>query len=84
MKYFPSNYFDLAIVDPEYGIDAGNMTMGKGRNKKYSKKTGIKNHRIKNILMNYSGFPKIRLFGVAINSQTNCMYQEVGLFGIKC
>jgi len=38
MKYFPSNYFDLAIVDPEYGIDAANMTMGKGRNKKYSKK----------------------------------------------
>lgn len=38
MKHFPSNYFDLAIVDPEYGIDAANMTMGRGKNKKYSKK----------------------------------------------
>jgi site-specific DNA-methyltransferase (adenine-specific) len=24
------NYFDLAIVDPPYGIDAGKMTMGRG------------------------------------------------------
>jgi site-specific DNA-methyltransferase (adenine-specific) len=27
--------WDLAIVDPEYGIDAGNMQMGKGKNKLY-------------------------------------------------
>lgn len=26
----PDNAFDLAIVDPPYGIDAANMTMGKG------------------------------------------------------
>lgn len=26
----PDKYFDLAIVDPPYGIDAGNMTMGRG------------------------------------------------------
>jgi site-specific DNA-methyltransferase (adenine-specific) len=38
MKRYPDNYFDLAIVDPEYGIDAGNMTMGSGKNKKYTKK----------------------------------------------
>ncbi len=38
MKYYSDNYFDLAIVDPEYGIDAANMTMGRGKNKKYSKK----------------------------------------------
>jgi site-specific DNA-methyltransferase (adenine-specific) len=30
MKRYPDKFFDLAIVDPEYGIDAGNMTMGKG------------------------------------------------------
>jgi site-specific DNA-methyltransferase (adenine-specific) len=38
MARYPDNYFDLAIVDPEYGIDAGNMTMGSGKNKKYTKK----------------------------------------------
>jgi site-specific DNA-methyltransferase (adenine-specific) len=35
--------WDLAIVDPEYGIDAGNMTMGKGKNKKYHKSDWDKN-----------------------------------------
>ena len=30
MKSLPDNAFDLAIVDPPYGIDAANMTMGKG------------------------------------------------------
>jgi len=30
MKDVPDKYFDLAIVDPPYGINAGNMTMGKG------------------------------------------------------
>lgn len=38
MKTKPDKYYDLAIVDPEYGIDAANMTMGKGKNKKWSKK----------------------------------------------
>ncbi len=30
MARYPDNYFDLAIVDPPYGIDASRMTMGKG------------------------------------------------------
>lgn len=30
MKTCKDNEFDLAICDPEYGIDAANMTMGKG------------------------------------------------------
>jgi len=30
MKGLEDNAFDLAIVDPPYGIDAANMTMGKG------------------------------------------------------
>jgi site-specific DNA-methyltransferase (adenine-specific) len=37
MAQFPDKFFDLAVVDPEYGIDAGNMTMGSGKNKKYKK-----------------------------------------------
>lgn len=30
MKTVPDKYFDLAIVDPPYGIGAGTMQMGKG------------------------------------------------------
>jgi site-specific DNA-methyltransferase (adenine-specific) len=31
MARYEDNYFDLAIVDPPYGIDAGKMTMGSGK-----------------------------------------------------
>jgi site-specific DNA-methyltransferase (adenine-specific) len=30
MKQFEDNHFDLAIVDPPYGIDIGNQSQGKG------------------------------------------------------
>ena len=30
--------FDLAVVDPPYGIDAGNMQMGKGKDKQWGEK----------------------------------------------
>lgn len=30
MRSLPDNSFELAIVDPPYGIDAANMTMGRG------------------------------------------------------
>jgi site-specific DNA-methyltransferase (adenine-specific) len=33
MKAYPDNYFDLAIVDPPYGIGANKMTLGNGKNK---------------------------------------------------
>lgn len=33
MARYPDNYFDLAIVDPPYGINAGKMTMGSGKHK---------------------------------------------------
>jgi site-specific DNA-methyltransferase (adenine-specific) len=33
MKQFPDKYFELAIVDPPYGINAGKMTMGSGKHK---------------------------------------------------
>lgn len=33
MAEFPDKYFDLAIVDPPYGIGAGKMTMGSGKHK---------------------------------------------------
>jgi site-specific DNA-methyltransferase (adenine-specific) len=37
MKGYPDNHFDIAIVDPPYGIGASEMTMGSGKNKKYNK-----------------------------------------------
>ena len=45
MKRYPDNYFDLAIVDPPYGIDLANMNMGIGKSKKASK---AKNRKWKN------------------------------------
>jgi site-specific DNA-methyltransferase (adenine-specific) len=37
MAKYPDNYFDLAIVDPPYGLDLANMNMGVGKSKKSSK-----------------------------------------------
>ena len=37
MARYPDNYFDLAIVDPPYGIDLANMNMGLGNAPKSSK-----------------------------------------------
>tara|TARA_R110002020_G_C15990863_1_gene749345 strand:+ start:38 stop:679 length:642 start_codon:yes stop_codon:yes gene_type:complete len=37
MSRYEDNHFDLAIVDPPYGIGADNMTMGSGKNKKFKK-----------------------------------------------
>ena len=37
LKKIPDNYFELAIVDPPYGIGASEMQMGSGKNKKYKK-----------------------------------------------
>jgi site-specific DNA-methyltransferase (adenine-specific) len=37
MSQFPDNYFELAIVDPPYGLDLCNMNMGIGKSKKASK-----------------------------------------------
>lgn len=33
MKEYPEKYFDLAIVDPPYGIGANKMTLGNGKRK---------------------------------------------------
>lgn len=38
MATLPDKAFDLAIVDPPYGIDAGEMVMRKGKNKQWGDK----------------------------------------------
>ena len=42
MATLPDKHFDLAVVDPPYGIDLANMNMGAGKSKKCSK---IKNRK---------------------------------------
>ena len=37
MRSMPDQCFDLAVVDPPYGIDAANMNLGLGKTKKCSK-----------------------------------------------
>lgn len=39
MKQYPDKYFDLAIVDPPYGIGANKMTLGNGKKKIYRGQT---------------------------------------------
>ncbi len=36
MKSIPDKFFDLAIVDPPYGINAPNMNMGTNMNRKHA------------------------------------------------
>ena len=61
MARYPDDYFDLAIVDPPYGIDV-NMNAGlrKGEKKRYKakdtkQKIGTKEYLLQNILNNLSG-----------------------------
>lgn len=37
MAKYPDKYFDLAVVDPPYGLDLANMNMGVGKSKKSSR-----------------------------------------------
>jgi site-specific DNA-methyltransferase (adenine-specific) len=37
MRQYPDKHFDLAIVDPPYGIGASEMKMGKGKNQLWDK-----------------------------------------------
>jgi site-specific DNA-methyltransferase (adenine-specific) len=36
LKVYPDKHFDLAVVDPPYGIKASEMKMGKGKNQQWS------------------------------------------------
>lgn len=81
LKRFADKYFDLAIVDPPYGLDLANMNMGVGKSKRLlkfrigngSQKTGTKKPRQKNILMSFSEYLKTKLFGV----ETTLIYHRV-------
>ncbi len=65
MKEFPDKYFDLAIVDPPYGIKRLENPKGRLENMEILQRLTIV-FRLKSILMNCLGLAKIRLFGVQI------------------
>lgn len=74
MKEFPDNYFDLAIVDPPYGINIGNSSKKKKAKNikiggvlqrlKFIKHLMIVLFQINLILRNYKECVKKGLFGV--------------------
>lgn len=89
MKEFPDKYFDLAIVDPPYGIGENgdkNHTRGKlARAKNYKAFSGMDlKPPSENTLMNFLEFQKIKLYGAQIILSAKChLIVVVGLFGIK-
>jgi len=58
MKEMEDNQFDLAIVDPPYGIDVNKMTLGSGKYK--SDKQWDSTTPPNFILMNYFASQKIK------------------------
>ena len=77
MAKYPDKYFDLAIVDPPYGI-------GISKNpprQKHEKKHGTIQYQMRYILKNCLGFQKIKLFGgvtILFYRQRNALF-----FGIR-
>ncbi len=90
---YPNNYFDLAIVDPPYGLGehGGRMRNGYVKQKNgtmsyvqgpyYEKKTGIKRCQAKNISDSFSECPRIKLYLVQIILNIRCM--GGGSYGIN-
>lgn len=51
MARYPDSYFDLACVDPPYGINVNTMNMGSRKTVKPDKKNGIAKYQNKIISM---------------------------------
>lgn len=98
MKLFPDKYFDVAIVDPPYGINAPNMAMGtnKSRTKNgYPSESTASRLKRSGQVKEWDSKPpteeyfkelfrvsKIRLYGAEIISI--CHQQSALLYGIRC
>lgn len=88
MATLPDNAFDLAIVDPPYGIGIDGQKACICKNPKHNRK----HHETKGwdklpppfILLNYNELAKIRLFGVQTTLfQCSTKAQKGGLYGSK-
>ena len=79
MSEFPDKYFDLAVVDPPYGINVGTTIGGAGgrsvqvgggqlSSPKFTRGLTIRRPRIKVTLMNYLELVKIKSYSAVIIS----------------
>ena len=98
MKLFPDKYFDVAIVDPPYGINAPNMAMGtnKSRTKNgYPAESTASRLKRSGQVKEWDSKPpteeyfkelfrvsKNQIYGAEIISI--CHQQSVLLYGIRC
>lgn len=75
LKRFNDKHFDLAIVDPPYGIGAGKSHSKVEHEKVITilTKIGMLQPQRMNIGMNFLGYLKIKLCGEQIIMQTNCL-----------
>lgn len=89
IKRIPDKFFELAIIDPPYGIGENgtkNHTRSKlAESKDYKSYAGNDNASPpKNISGNYSEFQKIRLFSARITLSVKFrMIPVVGLYGTR-
>lgn len=84
MKQFPDKYFDLAVVDPPYGLppDSSNgRGKLKGRTFNQGKISRWDSAPLVSILKSFSGFPKIKSYGEGTISI--CLHAAGLLFGIN-
>jgi DNA modification methylase len=71
MAKLPDKAFELAIVDPPYGIGIGTSTGGEKLSRpKYTGDSTIAESPIKNTLMNLKGYQRNRLFSEEITFLT--------------
>lgn len=81
MKTLPDKYFDLAVVDPPYGLER--FKHGGSHINKYGdeKSNGTIQNQHKNILNSFLEFQNTKLFG----GQTtfSCQHLNILLFGTK-
>ena len=64
MKQFPDKYFDLAIVDPPYGINIQKKVVDSEDT--IQRMFGIAKYQVMTILMSYLGLAKIKSYGAVI------------------
>jgi DNA modification methylase len=84
LKRYADNHFDLAIVDPPYGINGSKGTWGssnKGKVTDYGKKDWDKEIPTEEYFLSFKEYLKIKSFGVEIILDYSL--QVAGLCGIN-
>jgi DNA modification methylase len=66
MKQFPDKYFELAIVDPPYGIGMGGVKSETQKQIIKITQAATNQYPIVHIIKNFLGLVKTKLYGVVI------------------